>query len=215
MSELERTEYYMKFKIENKKRLIAVLIAVFFMGLAVSLLVRVNFGTDPCSSLNLGISSKLGISFGTWQVIFNSILLVLVFLFDRSQIGWGTLANMILVGYIVDFFTWVFDRLLPSNAFESLGIRIIVLIPSLALLILSAAVYMAVELGSAPYDAVAFILARKLKKVPFRVVRMVWDITAAVIGGLLGSTIGVVTVVIAFALGPVITWVKEKVNKVL
>ena len=205
----------MKFGLKDKKRVIAVFMAVIFMGLSLSFLIRVNFGTDPCSTLNLGISSKLGISFGTWQVIFNAILFFIVIIFDRSQIGWGTLANMLLVGYSSDFFSWVFDGLFPESPLTDMKIRILIIIPALILFVISAAVYMAVELGSAPYDAVVFVISSKIKKVPFRFIRMAWDIAAAVIGYLLGSTIGIVTVAIAFALGPVITLVKEKINRIL
>jgi uncharacterized membrane protein YczE len=205
----------MKFGLKDKKRIIAVLLAVIFMGFSLSFLIRVDFGTDPCSSMNLGIANQLGIPFGTWLIIFNAILFLFVVIYDRSQIGWGTLANMLLVGYSTDFFTWLFDGIIPADFFTNLGTRIIILIPALIIFILSAAVYMAVELGSAPYDAAVFIIASKLKKIPFRFLRMAWDITACIIGYLLGSTIGIVTIVIAFALGPVITMVKEKINKVL
>jgi len=205
----------MKFGIKDKKRIIAVLIAVIFMGLSLSFLIRVNFGTDPCTTLNLGVSNQLGISFGTWQVIFNIILFLFIIIYDRSQIGWGTLANMLLIGYSADFFTWLFNHFIPVDLFNNLVVRIVVLIPTLIVFIISAAVYMAVELGSAPYDAAVFIIASKVKKVPFRFIRMAWDITAALIGFLLGSTIGIVTVVIAFALGPVISVTKEKINQFL
>lgn len=204
---------HMKFGFKDKKRIFAVFLAVILMGFCLSFLIRINLGTDPCSAMNLGIASKLGISFGNWQVILNAILFLFVISFDRSQIGWGTLANMILVGYSVDFFSWLFNLLLPENAFSSWAVRIIVLIPALALFILAAAVYMAVELGSAPYDATVFIIASKFKKIPFRVIRMSWDITACIIGFLFGSTIGIVTVIMAFTLGSVISWVKGKVNK--
>lgn len=205
----------MKFDLKDKKRILIVLAAVIFMGFSLSFLIRLNFGTDPCSAMNLGLSRKLGISFGSWQVLFNALLFIFVILFDRSQIGWGTLANMLLVGYCADFFRWLFDFILPQNAFSTLGVRIVVLIPALLVFIVSAAVYMAVDLGSAPYDAVVFILASKLKKIPFRGVRMAWDITACIIGFLMGSTIGIVTVALAFLLGPVISWVKEKINVLL
>lgn len=208
-------ETQMKFSIKDKKRIFYVIAAVILMGLSLSFLIRLNFGTDPCSAMNLGISRHLHLSFGTWQVLFNIVLFILVIAFDRSQLGWGTLANMLLVGYSADFFKWLFNLILPDNAFHSLGIRIIILIPSLFVFIVAAAVYMAVDLGSAPYDAIVFIIASKLKKIPFRLIRIAWDMTACLIGFLLGSTIGVVTVLIAFLLGPVIAWVKEKINRFL
>jgi uncharacterized membrane protein YczE len=194
------------------RKIAAVLIAVITMGFTLSLLVRVNMGTDPCTSLNLGVSNLLGLSLGNWQVIFNFILLLFVIRFDYTKIGIGTLANMILVGYALDFFSWVWNQVLPQDAFHSMPIRIVVLIPALTIFILAAAVYMAVGLGTAPYDAIPFIIANSQRKIPFRVVRICWDVTAATIGYLLGSTLGVITVLMAFALGPVIAAVQKRIR---
>lgn len=205
----------MRFGLKDIKRIIAVFIAVIFMGFSLSFLIRVNLGTDPCSTMNLGIAKQLGITFGTWQLTFNGILFLFVIFSDRSQIGWGTIANMVFVGYCTDFFTWLFDFILPADLFSNLIIRIVVMIPALALFVIAAAVYMAVDLGTAPYDAIVFVIASKAKKIPFTLIRMAWDIAAIIIGYLLGSTVGIVTVAMAFALGPVITMVKNKINQLL
>ncbi|MFV0342595.1 MAG: YczE/YyaS/YitT family protein [Anaerocolumna sp.] len=194
------------------RKTIAVLIAVVTMGFALSLLVRVNMGTDPCTSFNLGVAELLGLSLGNWQVIFNCILLLFVIRFDYTMIGLGTLANMILVGYSLDFFSWIWNLVLSQDAFSSMAVRIVVLFPTLILFIFAAAVYMAVDMGTAPYDALPFIIANAQHKIPFRVVRIIWDVTAATIGYLLGSTVGVITVIMALALGPVITLVQKRIR---
>lgn len=197
-------------KVEPKK-LILVVISVIMMGFSLSFLNQTNLGTDPYTVLNLGIASKIGLSLGNSQAIFNTVLLLVVFLFDKRQIGWGTIANMFLVGYSFDFFTWLNGLWVPETIYSTLTGRILVMIPSLLVFILVAATYMAVQLGTSPYDAVPFIVSTKLPKIPFRVIRMIWDILACVIGVLLDSRIGVVTIVMAFALGPVITWVKTNI----
>ena len=46
-----------------------------------------------------------GISFGTCQLSMNLLLAVVVLLVNRRMIGLGTLGNMVLVGYVSDFFT--------------------------------------------------------------------------------------------------------------
>ena len=48
-------------------RLGVVLLAVFGMGFALSLLLLVDMGTDPCSMMSKAISAKIGMSFGNWQ----------------------------------------------------------------------------------------------------------------------------------------------------
>ena len=201
----------MKFRNVEKKRLVFVVLAVIMMGFCLSFLNCTGFGTDPCTCMNLGISETIGWTLGTWQATLNCIMLVIVFLFARNQIGWGTIANMFLVGYSFDFFSWLWNILLPANFFEGMAVRVLVTVPALVVFVFAAAAYMAVELGTAPYDAIPFLIAEKGKRIPFRVVRICWDMAACAIGVFLGSTLGVVTVIMALTLGPVITWVKEHI----
>ena len=206
----------MQFRNVDKRRLVLVVLAVVLLGFTLSFLNKTNMGTDPCSLFTLGLSRKLGISMGNIQALLNSLLLVIVIFCDRSQIGWGTLANMFLVGYSFDFFTWLNSLWIPDEIYTSMAVRIGITIPMLFIFIVAAAVYMAVQLGTAPYDAIPFIIAQKIPKVPFKLVRMAWDISFSVLGVLLGSTLGIVTVVMAFALGPVISWASVKlVDKLL
>ena len=200
----------MQFRNVDKKKLILVVLSVIVMGFSLSFLNKTNLGTDPCTMFNLGISSKLGVSLGTWQALFNCVLFLLVLVFDRSQIGWGTLANMFLVGYSFDFFTWLNGLWIPDMVYEGMAARILITIPALCIFIAAASTYMAVQLGTSPYDALPFILAARMKKVPFKLIRITWDIVICVTGWLLGSTLGIVSVIMAFALGPVISWVQKK-----
>lgn len=204
-------ENKMKFRNVDKRRLVIVVAAVIMMGFALSFLNRTNLGTDPCTMFNLGMSRILGLSLGTWQAVFNSFLFIFVFIFAKNQIGWGTLANMFLVGYSFDFFTWLNDKWIPAGAFDPMAVRILVMIPALFIFIIAASAYMGASLGTSPYDAISYILADKIKKVPFRVVRICYDLVVCVAGWALGSTLGVVTVIMSLALGPVITWMTDNV----
>ena len=197
------------------KRLIAVILAVIVMGFALSWLVLVDLGTDPCTSMNLAISHKLGMSIGNWQALFNSFLFIFVILWCRENIGFGTLANMFLVGYSLDFFSWLWGRVLPEGAFSSMAVRIGVLFPALLLFVLSAAVYMDVELGTAPYDAIPFLVSKKLPNVPFRVIRMAFDFTVIVLSLIFGGKVGIVTILMALTLGPVIAWAGKHMERFL
>lgn len=195
------------------KRLIMVTLAVITMGFALSFLVLVNMGIDPCTSMNLAISAKIGWSLGNWQAFFNILLLLAVIFLGCNNIGFGTLANMFLVGYSLDFFSWVWSFLLPDGLFSSMTVRIAVLIPSLFIFILAAAIYMNVDFGTAPYDAIPFVIFTRLKeKIPFRLIRMGFDITVVIIGCCFGSKIGIVTILMAFLIGPAVTYVGNRLK---
>lgn len=195
-------------------RLVAVILAVITMGFSLSWLVLVDMGTDPCTSMNLAISAKLGMSIGNWQALFNSVLFVFVIFLGRENIGFGTLANMFLVGYSLDFFSWLWAKFgFPAYFEASFLLRALVLLPALIVFIFAASVYMDVELGTSPYDAISFIVAKYLPKVPFRFVRIVYDILVIIIAWIFGAKIGIVTILMGFTLGPVITFVGNKISR--
>ena len=76
----------MKFKITKDwiKSFFVMIIAVIVMGMCVSLLVMCDMGADPCSAMNYGISHKLGMSFGNYQLLSNIVLLIIVIIFDKK-----------------------------------------------------------------------------------------------------------------------------------
>lgn len=197
------------------KRFLAVILAIITMGFALSWLKLVNMGVDAYSSMNLAISGRLGIGFGNWQAFLNCILFIIIILFGREYIGFGTLANMFLVGYAMDFFAWIWDMILPATLFDSMAVRIAVLVPALAIFVVAAAVYMDVELGTAPYDAIPMMIAKRQNKISFRVIRIVYDCLVILIGLAFGANIGIVTVLMALTLGPVIAWIGEKMTSFL
>ena len=205
-------------------RLLLVLFAVILMGFCLSWLVLCDMGTDPCTMMNLAISDKLGMAIGDWQALMNIVLLIFVIIFGGRNLGFGTLANMFLVGYSLQFFSWLWGIVLPAGVvtdvvFTTMTVRICVLFPSLICFIFAAALYMDVDLGTAPYDAVPYIIWNALKKkassIPFRFVRMGFDIFVVIIALIFGGKLGVVTVLMAFVLGPVIEFVGTMLQKVI
>jgi len=181
------------------------------MGLGVAVFdMLIGFGTDPCSTMSLGIARTIGVSFGTMQLAFNALMLLAVIRFDSDCIGIGTLANMVLVGYAADFFMWLIS-LAPVLGNLSLGMRFVIFVPTQLIFMLAAAIYMVAEMGVAPYDAIPQIIARK-KGWSFRLVRIAWDTFMMVGGYLLGSTVGLVTIVIAFGMGPLVAYMSRKLH---
>lgn len=194
-----------------RRRVICTLLGVLLMGFCLSFLILIDLGTDPCSCINLGLSTKVGISFGTCQMLFNAALFVVVILTDKHQIGIGTVANMVLVGYIADFFGFIWNSLIPQAVIASVYFRLGILLPVLFFFLISVALYMTPEMGVAPYDAMPIIIA-KFSKIPFRVVRVFWDISMIIIGFLLGGPVGLVTLIIAFTLGPLVAACEKRIK---
>lgn len=192
------------------RRMAALFLGITMMGFCVAMLDRLGFGTDPCSTVNLGVSRTIGWSFGTWQLTVNILMLLIVIRYDLGRIGLGTLVNMVGVGYAAEFFMMIFDRI-PWLSAMGFGMRLIVFVPTLALLLFSAATYMVCDLGVAPYDAIPQIIAGRTGKA-FRLVRTLWDLSMLTIGFLFGATVGPTTFGVAFFLGPLVAYLGRKME---
>ena len=195
------------------RRMAGLLLSILVMGLCVAVFKLTGVGTSPCSCMNLGISRRLGISFGTWQLTLNIALLLIVMRFAPEKISLGTLVNMVFVGYVAELFMYLLGGLIPETGL-SLAVRAIIFVPAIALFLLVASIYMTVDLGCAPYDALPMIIAARTSRLSYRAIRMAWDLAALSIGFLLGATVGIATVITGFCIGPAITAVGARMKGV-
>ena len=194
-----------------KRRLPALAVSLTLMGVCIAVFKTVGFGTDPCSTFTLGVSARTGVTFGTCQLVFNLLLFIPVIRYDLSRIGIGTIGNMVGVGYIADFCMRLIGARLPPEGL-SMTERVLMFAVSMAVFLVAASFYMVVDLGVAPYDAIPQLIAAHTNKLSYRGVRMIWDISMLSMGFLLGSTIGLTTVITGFFLGPAITLVAKCVH---
>lgn len=202
------------------KRAILMFISVVIMGICVFFLNRTNLGPDPCSAVNYAVSNRIGMSFGTYQLIVNIILFLFTVFQDRTLFGLGTIGNMVVVGYSADFTGWVVGKvgLFPETMTLTVAQSVMIMIPTLTVFLVAAALYMNCGLGTSPYDALPVLIHHKLEKatkktIPFRFVRMVYDGTFTLAAFLIGGGIGIVTVLMVFTLGPAVDLVGKVVGK--
>jgi uncharacterized membrane protein YczE len=191
---------------ESIRRFIQMTVGIFGIGVFLSLLIQVNYGTDTCSFMNLALSHKFGITFGTCMVIVNTILFIPVILFQRKLIHIGTVMNMMLVGYISDFFSPVWRSIIPSAFFLVEPYRPLLFVVGLIPFLMSVALYINADMGQAPYDAIPTIVSSKLK-LGYAPTRILWDFSVVLVGMAAGKQLTVATVILALTIGPAVTQV--------
>jgi len=206
------------------KRLAFMLPGVIVMGITVSLLIECGWGTDPATFMNNNISHTIKLSLGTTEVIVYGIMFIFVIIFGADRIGFGTLANMILIGYIVDLCRWIWSKNGLHDFIQTcnLGPKIAIFVVVLLIFVVAAAIYMNAQMGVAPYDALPSIISEAIPKVPYFIIRWIFDFTAVGIGilstvftedGIQGSLIGCVAM--SFLIGPVVSLVAKPLKKLL
>ena len=193
---------------EFKKRLIMCISGVFLSGVAAGIFGFTAFGMDPFQVFAHGLWGLTSLSYGTFYVILNGILLAFMFFFNRRMIGLGTIINLFLLGYVVEYTDLILGRAFPS---PSVFLRVALMVFALVLASLAASLYFVAEMGVSAYDWIALTISDK-KKWAFRVVRIATDFICVLTGGLLGATVGIGTVLTAFCMGPIIQFFNENVS---
>ena len=186
------------------------LIGVILVSIGATFLKEGAVGLDPFTAVNIGLSKIFGIGLGSIQLGFNVIIFILVLLLDRHQIGIGTLLNMTLVGFGIQFFSQIYTTYFSG----SLSIPLILFDAVFGLLVftLGTSLYMEANLGVAPYDAIAPIIVKRTR-LKYQWVRSVQDIGFMIAGFCVHGEIGFMTIIVAFFAGPLINFWNIKVSQ--
>lgn len=168
-------------------------------ALSIALLVHSGLGNMPWDVLSQGAARQLGWSLGTLTVLI-SVLVLLCWWPLRQRPGIGTLANVVVIGVLIDPFLALLDRL-PDPL--PLGARIALVVVGIGLNAVASALYIGARLGPGPRDGLMTGLVGRTGW-PVGPTRIAIEVTVVAVGWLLGGTLGVGTVAYALAIGPLI-----------
>lgn len=173
------------------RRLATLLAGCVVLGCGVSLLLAADLGSDGFSTLVNGLALGTGLPFFVANLIVSALFLA-VAAGRRVLPGLGTVVQVVVVGLTV-------DRLLPLvETPDTLTGQVLLLVAAFPVLAIGIAVYLGSHLGAGPIEAAGQAWDPPL---PFR-----WSYSAAQLGGalvgwLLGATIGIGTVAVVVLLG--------------
>ena len=177
------------------RRLTQLLVGLALYGVSLAFVLRAGLGLAPWDVLHQGLAEHLDATVGQ-MVIAVSFVVLLLWIPLRERPGFGTFANAVLVGAFVDLTLLVLD---PAQAWP---VRVLLLLGGVLLNGLATALYIGASLGPGPRDGLMTGLVRRTGR-SVRLVRTVIEVTVLVVGFLLGGTVGVGTLLYAFAIGPV------------
>lgn len=188
---------------EVRRRLPRLLIGLVLCGVAFSLPIRAGLGVDPWNVLHLGVSRHTGIPVGTVSVLVGLVVLA-GWIPLRERLGVGTIANTIIIGVVIDI---VLPRLPHAHTMAG---RWAMLLLGAALAGPGVGLYIGARLGPGPRDGIMTGFAKRGHSV--RVVRTAIELSALLVGWLLGGTIGIGTVVFAVTIGPNVHFWLERLD---
>jgi uncharacterized membrane protein YczE len=164
-------------------------------GLGIAAMVAGDLGLGPWDVLHQGLSRVSGLPIGTVSIAVGAAVL-LMWLPLGERPGWGTAANVVVIGVVIDLVLLV----LATPA--SLVARAALTASGPVLFGIGSGFYLGAGMGSGPRDGVMTGLARR--GWPVGVARTVIELTALGGGWALGGRVGVGTVLFAVTIGPIV-----------
>ncbi len=188
--------------------------SVYFMGLVIfscgitMTIYMQHLGIHPWDVLNVAMYEKIGLTIGSWNIIFSFLLIIVSWILDKSYIKIGTFLNAILIGAFVDFYMWL--DFLPKATHTWLDIFIILL--GIMVMGIGGGIYNAAGVGSGPRDGFMLSISDKTKQ-PIGRVRIIVESLVLVIGLILGGPVFIVTFLFTFIQSPIFQFVYLKLSK--
>jgi uncharacterized membrane protein YczE len=178
------------------RRLLQLYAGLVLYGVSMALMVRSSLGVMPWDVLHQGLSRQLDWSLGVVTMVVGAAVL-LAWIPLRERPGLGTLSNIVVIGLAVDGAL----ALIPAPA--GLVGRVVFGVLGIALNGVATAAYIGVRLGPGPRDGLMTGLVRGTGG-SVRLVRTAIEVTVVVTGWLLGGTLGVITLLYAVTIGPLV-----------
>jgi len=167
-------------------------------GFGEGLLVSSHWGATPWTVFAQGLGRRLGISIG-WSTLLISVVVLLAWWPLREKPGFGTLANLVIIAWVLDLTAAHIAT--PSSA----AAKAALMVAGVAAIGVGSALYLTTGLGPGPRDGLMTSLHRHLH-LSVVYVRLGIEVVVLIVGWLLGGVVGVGTAFFAGAIGFSIGW---------
>ncbi|MGZ4129514.1 MAG: YczE/YyaS/YitT family protein [Actinomycetota bacterium] len=181
-------------------RLVCLFVGLAVIAAGIAALLESRLGLLPWDVLHQGIARHSPLLIGQANIAVALVMLVVAWLLGQPP-GLGTVANAIVIGWLVDVFiaiTWV-DRLSGTG----LGVRVLLVAAGLVAFSIGSTLYIGAAFGAGPRDSTMLALARRTGR-RIAIVRATIELSALAVGWVLGGTVGVGTAICAILVGPAV-----------
>ncbi|HXC19526.1 MAG TPA: hypothetical protein VNT80_06415 [Acidimicrobiales bacterium] len=162
-------------------------------GFGEGLLVQSQWGASPWTVFAQGIAKHVQISLG-WSTALISVVVLLAWIPLRQRPGFGTIANVVIIAYVLDLTTYA---VAPSHAD---WLKVVYVLGAVLSIGVGSAFYLTCNLGPGPRDGLMTGLHSRLN-VSIVYIRLTIEALVLTIGWLLGGTVGIATAFFAATIG--------------
>jgi len=164
-------------------------------ALGVVMALNSNLGLSPWDVFHQGLTNVINITIGQAGIVVGVVIVIITYILGL-EVGLGTIANIIVIGYFIDLI--IYSEIIPisSNIFTG----ILMMIGSLFINAIGSYLYIGCEMGCGPRDGLMVALV-KLTGKPISLIRFSIESIALIIGWFLGGLVGIGTLITVLGIG--------------
>ena len=178
------------------KEILKSALGLFIFAIGVYLTIQANIGLAPWDCLSMGVSARVGYSYGIVHTVI-SILILIIDILLKEKIGYGTILDALLVGNYVDWIGYL--KLVPVS--DNVAVSCAMVVIGLLIMGYGQYFYMDAAQGCGPRDSLLIALGKRFPRTPIGVVQTFMVGIALLIGWLLGGPVGIGTIISVFGMG--------------
>ncbi|MBM7552068.1 YczE/YyaS/YitT family protein [Thalassobacillus pellis] len=180
-----------------------------FLSFGISLMILADLGVGPWDAFFVGLKLNLGLTVGTWMFIGGFILILInAFLLDKKP-DFSAIITIFMIGIFIDF--WLLIVFADINELL-LPMRISLLLGGIVIIASGISLYLQANYARNPIDNLMMAVQfRTGKSLSFS--KTVIEVSIMIVAIIIGGPIGVGTVIVAFAIGPLIQMFYKPVSR--
>ncbi|MGA9225244.1 MAG: membrane protein [Mesobacillus sp.] len=177
----------------------------FIMGLIVlsfgiSMTIKAGLGTGAWDALNVGLSETVGLTPGSWVVIVGIILIFVNAALVKRRPDVAAVITLLITGVLIDFWILrVFDELIVTGYAKQFAVFLL----GMVTLSLGLAIYLQAKFPLIPIDNFMMALRERFG-LNLMVAKTLGEVIALSAAFIFNGPIGIGTLVVTFAIGPLI-----------
>ncbi|PLR66591.1 membrane protein [Bacillus sp. UMB0893] len=192
-------------------RLAFFVIGLFVLAFGVTLTIQADLGAGAWDALNVGLTDQIGLTVGSWIFIVGILVILLNAIIMREAPKVLGVFTILLVGFFVDFWMlYVFQ----DFSIQNMMLKVVILLSGILLIAIGVSIYLQTSFPANPIDQLMITLHKRFG-LSLMAAKTIGEVGALVLALLFAGPIGLGTIIITFAIGPLIQVCNAPVGAVM
>jgi uncharacterized membrane protein YczE len=176
-------------------RITKLFVGLSLYAIGIVLTINANLGLAPWDIFHQGLAKLVNITIGQASIAVGLVLVILDAVLGE-RVGWGTIGNMLFIGWFMDIL--MLNNIIP--VFDNIVIQVLMMFTGMFVVGIASYFYLSAGLGSGPRDGIMVALTKRSDK-SVRFIRNSIETSALILGYFMGGYVGAGTFVMALTTG--------------